>query len=168
MDCRIRLGMIGAGKHATAQVYPCFARLEGADVVANCDLDLVRARAVGGRHGIARSYGNWKEMVAAENLNGVIVCISDRAHAELAPQIMEAGCHVLVENEPRDGHHPSFCASNDGSRLTGFQGGQEAFVAACASGVRPEADITNIHHTVAIHEAIRRAIDSGRSEEVRS
>jgi predicted dehydrogenase len=315
----IRICMIGAGQHASAQLYPCFPRLGDATVVANCDLDLARARTVGARYGITRHYDDWRTMLAAERPQGVIVCAGDRIHAELAPQLMAAGCHVLVEkphapdlaasqrmldasratekvcmgaykkrytpayqkalaairdpafgtpcllnlyramggkdqadpgylwqwgchaidllpwllgpvaalsaqraaddwravtaslrfasgavgtltlaspggnweeltvlgagmaavrvrdglyttvfrgNEPCGGHHPSFAASNDGARLTGFQGELDAFVAACRGGERPDADITRIHHTLEIHAALRRAIDSGRVEEV--
>jgi len=315
----IRICMIGAGKHATAQIYPLFPGLSKARVVANCDLNVAQARDVGGRHGITHHYDSWKDMVAAEQPHGVMVCTGDRGHAELAPLIMQAGYHVMVEkphapdlaasqrmlevslatgrvcmgaykkrytpaylkareairstsfgqpclatlyramggnnqtqpgylwqwgchaidlmpwllgpvaslqairthddwravsvnlrfvsgavgslvlaspggnweeltvigsgmaavrvrdglfttvhngNEPCDGHHPSFSSSNDGSRLTGFRGELDAFISACADGVRPDSDITRIHHTIAIHTALRRSLDSGNSEEI--
>src|SRR5262249_48958529 len=102
----IRLGMIGAGRHAAAQLHPLFNRLEGATLAAICDLDRARAESAERRHGAAW-YGDWREMAARERLDGVVVCVGSRAHAELAPELMRAGLHVLVEKP----HAPSLAAS---------------------------------------------------------
>ena len=93
----VRLCMIGAGGHASAQIYPCFYQLNNVEIVANCDLDLQRARSIGRQHGIAAHYDDWRTMLEREQPDGVMVCINDKMHARLAQDIMQAGCHVYVE-----------------------------------------------------------------------
>ncbi|NRA36794.1 MAG: Gfo/Idh/MocA family oxidoreductase [Planctomycetes bacterium] len=105
----VRLCMIGAGAHASAQIYPCFYQLENVDIVANCDLDLQRAELIGKQHGVHKHYSDWKEMVAAENPDGVMICVGAQAHAALSVEIMQAGYHVMVEKP----HAPSLEASKN-------------------------------------------------------
>jgi predicted dehydrogenase len=94
---QLRLGMIGCGRHASAELHPLFRRLSGACVVAMCDRDEAAAKRAAGHHGIQATYTDWRAMHAQEDLDGVIVCINDRSHAELAPDLLRAGLHVLVE-----------------------------------------------------------------------
>lgn len=93
------LCMIGAGGHASRNVYPCFAKA-GLRVVANCDLDLDRARAVGATAGIARSYADHRAMLTQERPDGVLICVSSDAHADLAIEAMAMGFHVYTEKPP--------------------------------------------------------------------
>lgn len=97
MDTEIRLGMVGAGGHASKAIYPNFYKLQGGRVVANADLDVNKARAVGEQHGIRAHYADWKKMAEAEKLHGIYVCISDVLHARIAKEAMAMGLHVYVE-----------------------------------------------------------------------
>jgi len=104
----LRLCMIGAGEHSSRNMYPVFYFLAPqAEVVANCDLELEKARAIGRRFGIERHYTDWRQMLEAERPDGVMVCIGDRAHYELSMEIMQTGCHVYVEKP----HAPTLAAS---------------------------------------------------------
>jgi len=104
----VRLCMIGAGKHAALNIYPYFHFLAGeAEVAANCDLELERARALGRRFGIERHYDDYERMVEEEQPDGVLVCIGDRAHAELAIELMERGFDVYTEKP----HAPDLATS---------------------------------------------------------
>lgn len=103
-DRRVRLCMVGAGNHSSRNIVPIFYFLkEEAEVVANCDLEVEKARVLGERFGIRRHYADYERMIEEEQPDGVIVCISDTAHAELAPRIMRMGRHVYVEKP----HAPS-------------------------------------------------------------
>ena len=313
------LCMIGAGKHARSQIYPVFPQLKDTAVIANCDLVRERAVEVGSRFGIDKHYTDWREMCDTEKPGGVMVCINDRMHAELAQEIMRAGYHVFVEkphadtlaasramlqtsretgricmaaykkrhapaymkarqimqsqefgdpcfiscyravggndkkeggfhwqwgchvidvihwflgpvkqlqvfknsgdyratsvnlefvsgacgtltlaspggnweevtvlgrgmnavkvkdgwictayrgNDPCDGYTPSFASSGNGSELMGFLGELQAFADACGSGIAPDGSIKQVTHTSAIHEAIVKAVESGKVEKV--
>lgn len=96
----IRLCMIGAGGHATRNVYPCFAKLRGVVVTANADLDLGKARLRARQFGIATSYDDYHEMLDAEKPDGVVVCVSAAFHAAAAAEIMGLGYHVYTEKPP--------------------------------------------------------------------
>lgn len=103
----VRLCMIGAGRHASSQLYPLFPRLTGAEVVANADLDLAKARDAARRHGVERSYDDWRRMLDEERPDGCIVCVGARGHADLAVDLLGRGVHVLVEKP----HAPDLVAS---------------------------------------------------------
>jgi predicted dehydrogenase len=93
----IRLCMIGAGGHASWNIAPHLHIVHGARVVANCDLDVDRARRTAGRFGIERSYTDYREMVEKEAPDGVIVCVGPDFHWRAAIDLMECGCHVYTE-----------------------------------------------------------------------
>jgi predicted dehydrogenase len=95
-----RLCMIGAGRHATANIYPCFASLRDAQVVANCDLDLAKARSAATRFGIPASYRDYGQMVEAEGPDAVLVCVGPGFHAAAAVELLGRGLHVYTEKPP--------------------------------------------------------------------
>jgi predicted dehydrogenase len=74
--------------------------LREAEVRANCDLDLEKARLVARRHGILKSYEDFRQMVKAENPDGVIVCVGPDFHARAACELMGMGIHVYTEKPP--------------------------------------------------------------------
>ncbi len=100
MSKKIRLCMIGAGGHASRNIYPCFRFLKGAEVVANCDLDIEKARLIGRRHGIVQSYHDYHDMLDSERPDGVIVCVGPEFHPVAAIELMELGYAVYTEKPP--------------------------------------------------------------------
>lgn len=118
-DERVRLCMIGAGNHSSTNIYPYFHFLaDRAEVVANGDLEIEKARGIGRKFGIERHYDDFHEMLEEEQPHGVMVCIGDKAHAELGVEIMRLGYHVYVEKP----HAPSLeasCEMLETSRETG-------------------------------------------------
>lgn len=90
--------MLGAGSHATRNIYPYFHHLTGkAEIVANCDLDLDRAREIGSRFAITRHYDDLDRMLETERPDGVLVCTGATGHYHLSLRIMQAGAHVYIE-----------------------------------------------------------------------
>jgi Predicted dehydrogenases and related proteins len=96
----VRLCMVGAGRHATRNLYPCFALLKNAVVVANADLDLDKARALATSHGIPASYTDYREMVEREQPNGAILCVGPDFHAQTAIELLGRGIAVFTEKPP--------------------------------------------------------------------
>jgi len=93
-----KLVLIGAGRHASRNIYPYLHFLGGeAEIVANCDLDLAKAESVASQFGVPRSYGDFRQMVERERPDGAIICGGDRMHAEVSRAVMEAGVHAYVE-----------------------------------------------------------------------
>ena len=99
-DSDLRLCMIGAGRHASRNIYPCFSFLKKAAVVANADLDGERARQRAKAFGIPTSYTDYREMLREEKPDGVLVCVGPDFHARCAIELMELGFHVYTEKPP--------------------------------------------------------------------
>jgi myo-inositol 2-dehydrogenase/D-chiro-inositol 1-dehydrogenase len=81
----LRVGIVGtgwiAGTHART-----LAGLEGVDLVANADV--VPGRA---------DYEDWREMLARERLDAVLVCTPPDAHRDVAVAAAEAGLPIYLE-----------------------------------------------------------------------
>ena len=92
-----RIGVVGIGWWATVNHIPTIRDCGEADVVAICDLDVDRLQMAGDKFAIAARYRDLGEMLARENLDGVMVSTPHTAHAAPAIAALEAGCHVLVE-----------------------------------------------------------------------
>lgn len=93
-----RVCVIGAGRHASAHLYPNLGRA-GARLVGVCDLDRGKAeenaRLFGGT-----PYRDYQRMLDAEDPDAVLICIGPEAHAELAPAVMRSGYPVYTEKPP--------------------------------------------------------------------
>lgn len=92
-----RIAVVGVGWWATFNHIPAIRDSGDADMVALCDLDEERLRVAGDTFGIANRYTSLADMLAKEDLDGVMVSTPHVAHAEPAIAALDAGCHVLVE-----------------------------------------------------------------------
>jgi predicted dehydrogenase len=93
-----RLCIIGAGSLSTRRIYP-YIGAAGAQLVGVCDLDREKAERNARRFGGA-VYDDPERMLAAEQPDGVIICIGPEQHAELAPMVMHRGFPVYTEKPP--------------------------------------------------------------------
>ena len=96
----VRVGFVGVGGEGRvllAQVDPAFA-----DVKALCDINpaqLMRADEVLAKTGKPKAahYADYKEMLAKEDIEGVIIATPLWSHAEHTVTCLDAGKHVLCE-----------------------------------------------------------------------
>jgi myo-inositol 2-dehydrogenase / D-chiro-inositol 1-dehydrogenase len=89
----VRVGIIGAGWIAASHV-ATLERLDGVEVVAVCDLDEARARALKPDAG---TYTDWRQLIAKATPDAVFVCTPPLAHREVAVAALELGIHVYLE-----------------------------------------------------------------------
>jgi predicted dehydrogenase len=89
----VRVGIIGAGWIAASHV-AALQRLDGVRIVAVCDLDQARARALAPD---AVTYTDWRQLTAKESPDAVFVCTPPLAHREVAVAALEQGIHVYLE-----------------------------------------------------------------------
>lgn len=92
-----RIGVVGIGWWATFNHIPTIQSGVHGDIVAICDLDSDRLDIAGNKFGITARYTDLAEMLATENLDGVMISTPHVAHTGPAVAALEAGCHVLVE-----------------------------------------------------------------------
>jgi myo-inositol 2-dehydrogenase/D-chiro-inositol 1-dehydrogenase len=91
----IRMGMIGAGWIAQEH-RRVLDSLADTELVAVCDLDEGRARALAGGTG-ARVYTGWRELLDAEDLGALIVCTPPQSHAQPTVAALSRGLPVYLE-----------------------------------------------------------------------
>jgi predicted dehydrogenase len=92
----IRWGILGAGWIA-AYVAPDIAASDGSVLAAVAARDGARAAAFAEEHGVARSYGSYRELVDDPDLDVIYVTTTHAHHHAHALLALEAGKPVLVE-----------------------------------------------------------------------
>jgi len=74
---KARIGMIGAGVHATNMLYPSLEHLADlVERVAVCDLVESKAATAARNYGFERTHTDYRRMLEDERLDGVIVCLN--------------------------------------------------------------------------------------------
>ena len=92
-----RIGVIGAGWWATYAHLPTLKEHPDAELVALAEIRpdvLAKAAKV---YGVERTYADYRDMLANERLDGVVVAVWHAAHYEVARACLERGLHLLLE-----------------------------------------------------------------------
>ena len=92
----LRWGILGAGNISAQWVWALHA-CEGATVTAVAAREIDRAKEFARQHGVATAYGDYREMVAADDVDIVYIGTINRLHKEHTLLAIEAGKHVLCE-----------------------------------------------------------------------
>lgn len=93
----IRLGLIGVGGRGKVFQDNNHLPEQGYEIVAGADID---PEALGGfaeRFPRARSFTDWKELLAIRELDAVFIITPDDLHVEMACAALEAGKHIYLE-----------------------------------------------------------------------
>lgn len=93
----VRLGMIGAGVHASTILLPSLNYVANIERVALCDIREEAAKSAARYFGFTRYYKDYHEMLDNEELDGVIVCINAAVHPAVVIDLLNNGVDVLVE-----------------------------------------------------------------------
>ncbi len=105
-----RIGVIGTGWWATRAHLPAIVANPDAELSAIADpAEENRSRAVAA-FSPRRAYGDHREMLAGEDLDGVVVAVPHTAHFDLAMDVLESGLHLMLEK-------PMVVESRDAARL---------------------------------------------------
>jgi predicted dehydrogenase len=105
-----RIGFVGAGAHATSQLYPSLVQAASAKLVAVCDLVAAKAEHNAKLFGADRWYTDVDEMLSKEELDGVCICGLPDMHRDVGMQVLGRKLPVFVEK-------PSALTSTDAQRL---------------------------------------------------
>jgi predicted dehydrogenase len=93
---RLRVAIVGSGigaEHARA-----FMRLpEQFELLAVCDVDTNRARALATAHGVQRVVGDIAELCRMDDLDVIDICTPPQAHFAHIQQTLAAGKHAICE-----------------------------------------------------------------------
>lgn len=92
----LRIGMIGCGVHAIANIYSTLHYL-GQPIQAVSARHMDRARAAADRFGAPNAYDNYHDMLAQEHLDAVFIVTDQYSQAVITMDCLRAGVNVFVE-----------------------------------------------------------------------
>jgi predicted dehydrogenase len=94
---KLRLGVVGLGWVAQVFHLPILTKLDDVELIAVCDKDKARARMIADKFGIQRSYSDYEQMLAREELQAIDICTSTDSHLPVTVASLQAGKDVFVE-----------------------------------------------------------------------
>jgi predicted dehydrogenase len=96
---KIRLGFIGAGNFAEANLYPSLSThfFDDIERAAICDLKIEKANRLADKYGWKKTYTDFGEMISKEKLDAVVICLSAKLHPIVAPKVLENRIPVFLE-----------------------------------------------------------------------
>ena len=93
----VRIGVVGAGAIAQLAHLPVLGRIRGAKLVAVCDNDRPKARALADRFDIADVYTDIEDLLEQDELHAVVVTTPNHLHEPHVLSAIAAGKDVLCE-----------------------------------------------------------------------
>jgi predicted dehydrogenase len=93
----LKLGIIGAGAITQVAHLPVVGKLKGVEVVAICDTDRAKARALADRFRVRDAFTDIEELLEYETVDAVAICTPNHLHEPHVTAALAAGAHVLVE-----------------------------------------------------------------------
>ncbi len=96
MKEKVRIGIIGVGQIGTQHLNN-YREIPEAQVVAAADLFPAKLEAAREKFGIPDAYGDYKELLARDDLDAVDVCVHNNKHAPLTIAVLASGKHAYCE-----------------------------------------------------------------------
>ncbi|MCM3718138.1 Gfo/Idh/MocA family protein [Fictibacillus phosphorivorans] len=93
---KVRIGIIGVGIIGKNHLDE-YAKLDGAEVVAACDLNETELKTVAENYKIPDTYTDFREMLKRDDIDAVDVCLHNNLHAPVTIAALKAGKHVYCE-----------------------------------------------------------------------
>lgn len=97
MSTHIRVGIVGAGGNTRAKHLPLLQQIPGVEIVAVANRSADSGAKVTREFGIPRVAADWREIVAAPDIDAVVIGTWPYLHAEITIAALRAGKHVLTE-----------------------------------------------------------------------
>jgi predicted dehydrogenase len=97
MSTKIRIGVVGAGAIAQLAHLPVLSKMRGAEVVALCDNDGPKARALADRFGIENTFTDMEDLLETDDLHAVVIATPNHLHEPHVLSALAAKVHVLCE-----------------------------------------------------------------------
>lgn len=95
---KIRLGYIGAGAYSRRVLLPNFQKIPDVELTVVANSTRESSDAVAKAFGFGRIAADWREVVAADDIDAIVVGTRTEAHFEMIPPVLDAGRHVLSMN----------------------------------------------------------------------
>lgn len=92
-----KIGFVGVGGMGQCAHLKNYATLPECEVVAIAELRPELGKKVAARYGVPRVYHNHQDMLAAEELDGIVASQPFTRHGTLIPEILKAGAPIFTE-----------------------------------------------------------------------
>jgi predicted dehydrogenase len=93
----VRVGLIGAGAIAQLAHLPVLSRMKGAQLVAICDNDGVKARTLAQRLSVPDAFTDMEELLDSDELDAVVIATPNHLHEPHVLRALKQKVHVLCE-----------------------------------------------------------------------
>lgn len=93
----IRVGIIGAGGIVGSTHIPGLRRMPGVEIVAVANRSLESSRRAAQEFGIPRAYADWEQLLAADDIDAVLIGTWPYTHKTMTLAALETGRHVLCQ-----------------------------------------------------------------------
>ena len=93
----VRVGLIGAGAIAQLAHLPVLSKMRGARLVAICDNDGVKARALAQRLNVPDAFTDIEELLDSDELDAVVIATPNHLHEPHVLRALKQKVHVLCE-----------------------------------------------------------------------
>lgn len=97
MKDSVRLGVVGAGAIAQLAHLPVLSRMRGAELVAVCDNDRPKARALADRFSVPDVFTDIEDLLELDELDAVVIATPNHLHEPHVLSALAARRHVLCE-----------------------------------------------------------------------
>jgi predicted dehydrogenase len=94
---KIRWGILGVAKIATAKVIPAMQQASNVEIAAIASRDINKAKAAAGQLRIPQAYGSYEELLADPSIDAIYNPLPNHLHVPWSIRAAEAGKHVLCE-----------------------------------------------------------------------
>jgi len=95
---KTRIAIIGCGGICRWAHMPAYKAMKDlVEIVAVCDIKPEKAASIAKELGVEKTYADYKEMLAAEKLDAVDLCVPNYLHSIMAVYALEHGLHVFSE-----------------------------------------------------------------------
>ncbi|HET9684766.1 MAG TPA: Gfo/Idh/MocA family oxidoreductase [Gemmatimonadaceae bacterium] len=93
----VRIGVVGAGAIAQLTHLPVLSKMRGVKLVAVCDNDRAKARALADRFGIEDAYNDIEDLLESDELAAVVIATPNHLHEPHVLSAIAGGVDVLCE-----------------------------------------------------------------------
>jgi len=94
---KTKIAVIGLGGIAQVVHLPVLTKLGNVEISAVADINKNRLKTVSEKFSIARQFTDYKELLATQDVDAVIIATPTNTHSEIAIECLKAKKHVLIE-----------------------------------------------------------------------
>ena len=98
MQKTVRLGYVGAGRYSRSRLLPAFKEIPGVELVAVCNSTVESGQSVAQEFGFQRVAKEWQEVMAAPDIDAVVIGTQAPLHRDISIAALDANKHVLTMN----------------------------------------------------------------------